>query len=376
MRDFYEILEVERNATSNDIKRAYRKKAKLYHPDLHPDDEEAEKKFKEVTAAYEVLIDENKRRVYDQYGEEGLKGNMGSGNFGDFGDIFDDLFGFGDIFGGFNSQTRRRDPNRPIRGEDIQTQIDITFKEAMEGVEKEITVTREENCKTCNGKKTENPDSKKTCPTCHGSGTVQQVTNSFLGRVVQNSTCPDCHGEGVIIEEPCSACNGTGRERKRRRINVSIPKGVDNRNIMPLRGQGNEGKNGGSSGDLLIVINVKPDKFFKRKGSDLFIEIPITYAQAVLGDKIKVPTINGIVEKQIERGTESGDVIKIKEKGAPHLNREGYGDLYATLNIHVPKNVSKEEEELLEKMMEIQGKSLEKSEKGFFSKIKDFFDND
>lgn len=376
MRDFYELLEIERNATSNEIKRAYRRQAKRYHPDLHPDDPESEQKFKEITAAYEVLIDEEKRSIYDKYGEEGLNGNFGTGNYADFADIFNDLFGFGDIFGGFGGfggQTRRN-PDAPRRGADLRAQLDITFKEAMHGVEKEISLKREENCKVCHGKKTENPDSIKTCPTCHGAGTVQHVTQSFMGRVVQNTTCPECHGLGSVIEEPCNECSGTGRESIRTRVNVRIPKGIDTGNVITITGEGNEGINGGSSGDLQVLINVKEDKFFKRRGSDLFVEVPITYSQAVLGDKIKVPAVDEVVEEQISRGTESGDVIRIIGKGAPYLQREGYGDLYATLKIHVPKNVSQEEEELLEKLMSLQGKNLEKSEKSFFGKIKDFFD--
>lgn len=370
MRDYYEILGVDRNATLSEIKRAYRKQAKQYHPDLHPGDEEAEKKFKEITSVYEVLADEDKRNIYDRYGEEGLKGSMGSGSYSGFGDIFDDLF---DIFGGFGGQTRRN-PNAPMQGSDIQIGVKISFKEAMQGVEKEVKIHREETCGTCHGEKTTEPDSIHTCPTCNGSGSVQRVTQSFMGRMVQNSVCPECRGSGSIIENPCSECHGTGRETNRKTIKVKIPRGVDTGSIISLSGQGNHGVNNGPSGDLLIFVEVQADEFFKRRGSDLFIDLPITYSQAVLGDKIKIPTLNGYEEEKIPRGTESGHILTIKGKGAPFLQREGYGDLYVNLNIHVPKNVSEEEEKLLEQLMKLQGRDIEKSEKSIFEKIKDFFD--
>ncbi len=371
MRDYYELLGVDRDATLAEIKRAYRKQAKQYHPDLNPGDDEAEKKFKELTAAYEVLSDEDKRNIYDRYGEEGLKGTMGSGSYTGYGDIFEDLF---DIFGGFGSQ-RRRNPNAPVQGSDIQVGLRISFKEAMQGVEKEVKVQREETCHTCHGKKTENPDSVHTCPTCHGSGSVQTVQNSFMGRVVQNMTCPECRGSGKIIDEPCSTCHGSGKEKVKKTIKVNIPKGVDTGSVISLSGQGNEGINNGPPGNLLIFIEVEQDKDFSRRGNDLYIEIPISYSQAVLGDIIKIPTLNGLEEERIPRGTDSGHVITLKGKGAPVLQREGrFGNLYATLKIHVPKNVSNEEEKLLEELLVIQGKDIEKSSKGLLDRIKDFFD--
>lgn len=370
MRDFYDILGVDRNASTSDIKRAYRQQAKKYHPDLNPGDEEAEHKFKEATSAYEVLVDEDKRNIYDRYGEDGLRGDIGSGSYSGFGDIFEDLF---DIFGGFGGQARRN-PNAPTIGSDIQTRVDITFKEAMFGVEKEVRIQREEICKTCNGTKSENPDSIKTCPTCHGTGSVRTVTQSFMGQVMQTMTCPECGGAGTIVEEPCKDCSGSGREHVRKTIKVNIPKGVDTGSVISIQGEGNHGQNGGPAGDLLIFINVEEDEFFKRRGSDLFIEIPISYPQAVLGDKIQIPTITEIVEERIPKGTESGHVIKIKGKGAPFLQRNGHGDLYATLKIHVPKEVSDEEEELLEQLSSLHGKDLEKNNKSLLSKIKDLFD--
>lgn len=372
MRDFYEILGVDKNADLNEIKRAYRKQAKAYHPDLNPGNEEAEKKFKELTSAYEVLSDEDKRSIYDRYGEDGLKGNMGSGSYSGYGDIFEDLF---DIFGGFGSSSRRyRNPNAPTRGTNIQVGLKISFKEAMQGTEKELKIQKDVVCKTCNGKKTENPDSVHTCLRCHGSGTINHVQNSILGQMVQTVICPDCNGTGEIIDEPCKNCNGTGREKVNKTIKVKIPKGVDNGSIINLAGEGNEGKNSGPAGDLLIYLEVEEDQVFRRQGQHLFMEMPISYSQAVLGDKINIPTINGIVEEKIPKGTQSGDILTIKGKGAPILRSNSYGNLYVTFNIHVPKNVSDEEERLLKELMKLQGKELEKSEKSIFEKIKDFFD--
>ena len=372
MRDFYEILGIERDADINEIKRAYRKLAKKYHPDLNPGDEEAEKNFKEVTAAYEVLVDEEKRSIYDRYGEDGLRSNYSASDFSGFGDIFDDLF---DIFGGGFSQTyRTRDPNRPRPGADLQMPLKISFKDAMLGVEKEIKIHREEDCKTCHGKKTEDPSSVHTCPKCNGRGTINHVQNSILGQMIQTVTCPDCHGSGEIVDKPCKDCNGTGRENVQKTIKVSIPKGVDTGSVISLSGQGNQGINGGPAGDLLIYIEVEEDQVFKRRGADLFVEVPIAYSQAVLGGTVKVPTISEMIEEKVPKGTESGDIIKIKGKGAPYLRRPGSGDLYVSYKIHAPKKVTDEEEKLLKDLLVAQGGQLEKNEKGFFEKIKDFFD--
>lgn len=371
MRDFYEILEVDRNATLNDIKRSYRKLAKECHPDLHPDDAECEARFKEITTAYEVLVDEDKRQIYDRYGEDGLKGNIGSGDYSGFGDIFNDIF---DMFGGFGGSTyTRRNPNAPMDGADVGVRVNLTFKEAMFGVEKEIQISREEDCKVCDGKKTEKPEAKHTCPTCKGSGQVRQVSNSFMGQVVRMTTCPTCKGEGEIIDEPCKACDGSGREQVNKKIKVNIPKGVDNGTVMTIRNEGHKGINGGYPGDVLLQLSVEGDEIFSRRGNDLFVEVPISYSQAVLGDTIKVPTITEVMDYEIPSGTESGKVFKIPGKGAPRLQRSGFGDLYATVKINVPKKVSKEEKELLEKLMEHNGEFRQETDKGFFEKIKDLF---
>ncbi len=374
MRDFYEILNVDRDASLNDIKRSYRKLAKDCHPDLNPDDPDCEARFKEITTAYEVLVDEDKRQIYDRYGEDGLNGNIGSGSYSGFGDIFNDIF---DMFGGFGgSSYSTRNPNGPMDGADIGTHVNLTFKEAMFGVEKEIQISREEDCHVCHGQKTEKPESKHTCPTCDGTGQVRQITNSFLGQMVRMTTCTTCGGSGEIIDDPCKECHGSGREKVSKKIKINIPAGVDNGTLMTIRSEGHKGINGGYPGDVMVQIGVQADEVFTRRGNDLFVEIPISYTQAVLGDTIKVPTINEVIDYNIPNGTESGRVFKISGKGAPKLQRNGFGDLYATVKINVPKKVSKEEKKLLEKLMEHNGEFRQETDKGFFDKIKDFLTNE
>lgn len=372
--DYYDLLGISRDASDSDIKSAYRKQAMKYHPDRNPGDSQAEEKFKEVTKAYEVLIDQEQRQIYDIYGEEGVSGGGFGGQraYHDFSDIFGDIFA--DFFGGggfsYNSSS---DINRPRVGSDIRVQVDLTFKEAMEGTSKEISFKREGDCSVCDGEKTTSPESKKTCPTCEGTGSVRHVANSFLGQVIQQTTCPDCDGHGQIIEEPCESCQGSGRQISRKSLKINIPKGVDNGNVMNLRGEGNAGQNGGMPGSLIVYINVEEDEYFKRQGDDLFIDIPITYSDAVLGGKIKIPTLTEIKEEKIKKGTESGTVIRLRGYGAPIVNTDRRGDLHARLNINVPKNVTDEERDLLEKLQNIQGGDLEDEEKGIFDRIRDFF---
>lgn len=370
MSDYYELLGVERTASKAEIKSAYRKKAKKYHPDLNPGDKEAENMFKKLSVAYEVLIDDEKRSIYDRYGEEGLKGQFGQG-FGGFGDIFDDIF---DIFGGFSSGNYQRDVRTmPIDGNDISSNVNLTFKESMFGAEKEIRFLREEECHTCDGKKTLNSDSVHVCEKCKGTGQVRQVTNSIMGQMIRTSICPDCNGTGEIIDEPCKACNGTGREKVEKTIKVKIPKGIENGMVLNLRHEGNRGTNGGLPGDLLIRISVEPDDIFKREGNDLIIDVPISYSQAVLGDTIKIPTLTEMIDYKIPSGTNAGQIYKIKGKGAPKFRMDGNGDLYLNMKIIVPKKVSKREKELLEELKDLSGEQIKKSEKGFLEKIKEFF---
>ncbi|NLY21632.1 MAG: molecular chaperone DnaJ [Tissierellia bacterium] len=373
MRDLYEVLGVARDASESEIKSAYRVLAKKFHPDLNPNDEEAERSFKEVSAAYEVLIDENKRQIYDRYGEDGLNGNM-SGDFGGFGDIFSDLFDiFGGGFGGGYSSGASTQ-NRPMRGADLQYQINLSFREAIFGVEKEVTVRREEECKTCNGEGTKPGTSKTTCPKCHGRGQVQEVVNSMFGQVTRVGVCDQCDGTGEIIEEPCEDCHGSGRQMANKTIKINIPAGVDQNSVVTLRGEGHRGKNGGPPGDVYLYMNVEPDEIFERHGYDIFVDIPISYTEAVLGAKIDVPTMEGITKYDIPSGTQTGERFKLKNEGVKRLQRESKGDLYFTVNIDVPKEISDEQRELLEKLAELSHEEVSEKKKGFFNKVKDLFD--
>ena len=371
--DFYEMLGVQRDATEQEIKSAYRKKAMKYHPDRNPGDKTAEEKFKDATKAYETLIDPERRQIYDVYGEDGLSGSGMGGQraYQDFGDIFGDIFDiFGGGFGGFGGG--QTDPNRPRVGSDIRVSIQLSFLEAMKGVEKEVSYRREEDCSVCEGEGTTNPDSKKTCPTCEGSGVVQHVTQSFLGQMVQQVTCPECKGTGTIIEEPCSNCDGESREMRSKTLKINIPAGVDNGQMMTLRGEGSKGYNGGPAGNLIIFFQVEESEYFERRGSDLYIEIPISYSQAVLGGTIEVPTIDEVIETKIPSGTNCGDTVRLRKKGAHIINSKDRGDLYVVLKIHVPKKVSGQERTILEELGEVQGGTIEK-EKSFLSRVKEFF---
>lgn len=372
--DYYELLGISRESGDAEIKSAYRKLAMKYHPDRNPGDTKAEEKFKEITKAYEVLIDKEQRQIYDIYGEEGVSngGFGGQRAYHDFSDIFGEVFA--DIFGGGGfSYNSRDDINRPRVGSDIRISLDLSFKEAMEGVEKEVSFKREEDCSVCHGEKTTKPESKKICPSCQGTGTVRHVSNSLFGQLVQETRCPQCHGEGYLIEEPCETCSGTGRQEFRKTLKLTIPKGVDTDNIMTLRGEGNAGTNGGPAGSLIVHISVEEDEYFKRRGENLYIDIPISYSTAVLGGKVKIPTLSEIKEEKISKGTESGTVISLKGYGAPVVNTKRRGDLYARLNIQVPKNVSDKERDLLEELREIQSGDLEEEENGIFKRIRDFF---
>ncbi|MCD1146852.1 molecular chaperone DnaJ [Peptoniphilus sp. KCTC 25270] len=376
MRDFYELLEIEKTATKAEIKKAYRKKAKQCHPDLHPGDEEAERTFKEVNFAYEVLSDEQKRKTYDMYGEEGLRsdfGAQGGAGFGGFGDFFGDIF---DMFGGgfsanFNSGNQAKAPRQ---GGDIQYNLRLTFKEAVFGAKKEITIRRIEECSHCHGTGAEEGSEVHKCENCGGSGQVREGRNSAFGRFVQVVPCPVCGGTGEIIEEPCKKCNGVGKEYFNRKIEVNIPAGVDSRSVITLRGEGHVGENGGQPGSIYVYLEIEEDEIFKRNGSDLFVEIPIRYSDAVLGGTIKVPTLEKIMDYEIPAGTSGGETFRVKGQGVPFLRREGKGDLYFKVEIIVPQKVSQEERELLESLRDLSGNQIKEQEKGFFAKLKDLFD--
>ncbi|MBU5669941.1 molecular chaperone DnaJ [Peptoniphilus sp. MSJ-1] len=376
MRNFYEILEVDKNANKEDLKKSYKKLAKKYHPDLNPGDTEAEAKFKEISYAYEVLSDDEKRQIYDVYGEEGLNGNMGAGGsgFGGFSDIFDDIF---DIFGGGRSSSRYEYANRkdmPKKGPDSRVDITLDFFEAIFGCEKEISVKVNEECGHCHGEKTEPGTEKHTCEKCHGTGQMTTEQNTPFGRFVRTTVCDECNGSGEKIETPCKKCNGKGKVSRRKKIKVNIPKGVDTGNIISLTGQGSVGENGGPNGDVFVYIRVRSDAVFKREGSDIYLNIPISYPDAVLGAKIKVPTLEKLVDYDIPKGTEGGTVFRLKGEGVPILNREKQrGDLFFKVNIIIPKNVSDEQRKLLEELRDREPEVAE-NKKSFLDKLKDLFD--
>ena len=373
-RDYYEVLGVSRGASEDEIKKAYKKMARKYHPDLNPGDKSAEEKFKEVNEAYEVLSDADKKARYDQYGHAGVDPNFGAGGFGggfdgsfDFGDLGDI---FGSFFGGGFGGGRRTNPNAPQRGESIRMSIAISFEEAAFGCEKEVTVERYETCDTCHGNGCAPGTSPEVCPDCHGTGTVQVRRQTPMGVFATSSPCPKCGGKGRIIHQPCKDCHGTGTVRKKKTIQASIPAGIDNGQTISIRGQGNAGKNGGPAGDLLITITVRPHELFRREGTSVLCEAPITFTQAVLGAELEIPTIDGKVKYTLPEGTQSGTTFRLKGKGIPSINGRGRGDQYVTVYIETPKNLNKEQKEALKKFAETMGESNYEEQKKFFKKFK------
>lgn len=373
-RDYYEILGVDKNADDATLKKAYRKLAMKYHPDRNPDDKEAEQNFKELNEAYEVLSDNQKRSMYDQFGHAGVNGNGqggfggAQGGFGGFEDIFGDIF---DMFGGGFSSGRRR--NRPQKGPDIKIQLDLSFEEAAFGIDKDIEVSRHEECSKCNGTGAKPGTSKKTCHKCGGTGEVRYTQRTPLGSFVNVRTCDTCNGEGSIIDAPCEECNGHGKIRKKKKINVKIPAGVDNSSVITLRGEGEPGIKGGPHGDLYIVIRMLPHKIFKRDGYDIICEIPITFVQAALGDEIVVPTLDGKVKYNIPEGTQSSTVFRLKGKGVHLLNGNGRGDQYVKVIVDIPRKLNEEQKDVLRKFAEISGEDVHEQKKSFFDKVKDAF---
>lgn len=371
-RDYYEVLGVSRGASEDEIKRAYKKMARKYHPDLNPGDKAAEESFKEVNEAYEVLSDANKKARYDQYGHAGVDPNFGAGgggfdggfDFGDLGDIFGSFFGGG--FGG----GRRTNPNAPQRGESIRLSLTISFEEAAFGCEKAVTVERMEQCGTCHGNGCEPGTTPEVCPECHGTGQVQRRQQTPMGVFATTAPCPKCSGRGKIIHQPCKDCHGTGAVRKRKTIQASIPAGIDNGQTISIRGQGHAGKNGGPAGDLLITITVRPHELFRREGTSVLCEAPITFAQAVLGAELEIPTIDGKVKYDLPEGTQSGTTFRLKGKGIPSINGRGRGDQYVTVYIETPRNLNREQKEALKKFAESVGDNNYEERKKFFRKFK------
>ena len=371
-RAYYEVLGIQKGASEDEIKKAYKKLARKYHPDMNPGDKEAEEKFKEVNEANEVLSDPEKKARYDQFGFAGVDPNYGAGagggaygggfDFGDLGDIFGSFFGGG--FGG----GQRRNPNAPQRGESIRASVSVSFTEAAFGCEKSVTLERSEQCPTCKGNGCAPGTTPEICPDCHGTGTVQTRRQTPMGVFASNGPCRKCGGTGRLIHQPCPDCRGTGAVRKRKTIKVNIPAGIDHGQTISLRGQGNAGKNGGSAGDLLITVMVQPDETFRREGVDVFCDAPITFAQAVLGATLEIPTIDGKVKYDLPEGTQTGTVFRLRGKGIPVLNGRGRGDQYVTVNVETPRNLTKEQKEALRSFSDMLGESNYEKRKSFFGK--------
>ena len=372
-KDYYEVLGLQKGASDDEIKRAFRKLAIKYHPDKNQGNAEAEAKFKEINEAYQVLSDPEKKARYDQFGSADFDGSgFGSGGFGGF--DFNDMGGFGDIFetffGGGGSSSRRR--NGPVKGNDVEYTLNLTFEEAVFGVEKEITINRSENCETCHGTGAKAGTSPKTCTKCNGTGQVRVQRQTPLGNFVSNSTCDRCGGKGTVVEEPCHTCSGKGKVRKSRKIKINVPAGVDTGNVMPLRGQGEHGSNGGPAGDLYIRINVSKSSKFDRRGNDIYIDTHISMCIAALGVEITVPTVDGDVKYSIPAGTQSGTLFRLKGKGVPRVNSSGRGDQYVKVIVDIPKNLNEKQIEALKAFMEASGEDVS-GEHLHKKGIKDFF---
>jgi molecular chaperone DnaJ len=365
-RDYYEILGVNKESSADEIKSAFRNKARQLHPDVNkaPD---AEEKFKEINEAYAVLSDQDKRAAYDRYGQAGLNNMGGAPDFStvDFSDIFEEFFGFGSNVGG------KRARNAPRRGADLQLTVQLTFEQAMTGLDKEIEITRDETCTTCHGSGAEPGTKPVKCATCGGRGEVRQVRQTFLGSMVQVTTCPTCNGAGETIATPCHTCRGKGVERRTVKKTISIPAGVDNGNQIRLAGEGQPGVFGGPNGNLYIEIQVKPHKFFRRRSDDIQLDLNVNIAQAVLGAEIDVPTIDGTSKLNIPAGTQPGKVFTIKGKGVPHLRGVGRGDEMVVINLEVPTHLSSDQRKLFEQLAVTLGSDVRPQEKSFLDKLKE-----
>lgn len=380
-RDYYEVLGLNKGASDDEIKKAYRQKAKQFHPDLHPDDKEAEKNFKEVSEAYEILSDKDKRSRYDQFGHAGVDPNFGAGGAGGYGGGFGGFGGFDDLgdilgsmfggFGGFGGGSRRANPNAPRRGADVEISISIDFLQACHGVDKTIEFTHLEECPECKGSGAAKGSSPTTCPDCQGSGQIRMQQRTPFGVTSTVRACPRCSGKGKIINDPCKKCSGSGRISKKRRLDISIPAGIDDGQTLTLRGQGDVGINGGPSGDVLVDVMVRPHPLFKREGYNIFCEVPITYVQATLGDELTVPTIDGKVKYKIPDGTQPGTTFRLKGKGVKQLNSSSRGDQYVTVSIEVPKNLSKKQKEILKELDKALSEASYEKRKNFFDRLKD-----
>lgn len=375
-RDYYEVLGIQKGASDDEIKKAYRGMAKKYHPDLHPGDAEAEANFKEVNEAYEVLSDKEKRSRYDQFGHAGVDPNFGGGAGGgaygggfDFTDIFDSFFGGG--FGG----GRRVNPNAPRRGSDVEANLVISFEEAAKGCKKTVSYQQIEDCEECHGTGAAAGTSPKTCPNCNGTGQVRINQRTPFGVVQSTTTCDRCHGTGKIIDTPCKACDGKGKVRRKKSIEITVPAGIADDQILNVSGKGNAGANGGPMGDLHVYVSVRPHPVFERRGNDVWCDMPITFTQAALGADMEVPTLDGKVSYHVHEGAQPGDVFRLKGKGIQDLNTRTKGDQYVRITVEVPKNLTEKQKELLRSFDESAGEKNYQKRKSFFSKFKELFED-
>ena len=381
-RDYYEVLGIGKNATDAEIKSAYRKLAKKYHPDLNPGDKAAEEKFKEVNEANDILSDPEKRQRYDQFGFAGVDPNYGGqpgggfggfgGGFGggvDLGDIFGDIFGGG--FGGFAGG--RANPSAPRKGHDVQASVVLTFEEAAHGCTKRVTVNRKATCASCGGSGAAAGTSPETCTQCGGRGVVMTQQRTPFGVMQSQQPCPTCGGRGKVIKNPCPACRGSGKVGERKELDVNIPAGIDDDQSIALRGQGDAGSNGGPSGDVIVRVAVKPDPMFERDGYDVWVRVPITFSQAVLGAEIEVPTIDGKVAYHVPEATQSGTRFRLRGKGIQYVNGRGRGDQYVTVEVEIPKKLTRTQREALKAFEDSLKDDNYEKRKGFFKNLKDRF---
>lgn len=381
-RDYYDVLGVSKGASDDEIKKAYRKLAKKYHPDLNQGDKTAEQKFKEVNEAYDVLSDKTKRGRYDQFGHAGTDPNFGGGGAGGFGGYYsgspfgDDIdLGdiFGSFFGGFGGGRSRRDSNAPRRGSDVEVTVNISFLEAAKGCTKKIFYEHVDSCSKCSGTGAKPGTSSKTCAACGGKGQITMNQKTPFGIMQTSRTCEKCGGSGTVIESPCEFCGGRGKVRSKKEIEVNIPAGISSRQILNVSGRGDAGKNGGEPGDLHLYINVAAHPFFERRDYDVWCEIPITFSQAALGADVLVPTIDGKVECHIHEGTQNGDVFKLKGKGIPKLHGRGNGDQYVKVHIEVPRNLTSYQKKALGEFENTLSEKNYQKRKSFFDRIKNLF---
>lgn len=381
-RDYYEVLGVSKGADKNEIKKAYRKVAMKYHPDRNPDDKSAEEKFKEAAEAYEILSDDNKRAKYDRYGHAGVDPQAGFGGgggmnmediFSHFGDIFGDTGGPFDSFFRGSTSSRRRSGQK---GSNLRIKVALTLEEIAEGVTKKIKVKKQSKCDTCGGSGAKDKTSVQNCGTCNGSGYVRQIKSTFLGQMQTTSVCPTCNGSGNQITSKCTSCKGEGRYKQDETIEIDIPGGVEEGMQLSMRGKGNAGKNGGSAGDLLIMIEEKEHKHFSRDGQNIMYDLFLNFADAALGTSVQVPTLAKPVKITIPAGTAAGKIFRLREKGLPHVQGYQRGDQLINVNIWTPKNLTKEDKEMLEKMRDMENFQPQKGkgQKGFFARMKDYFE--